>query len=230
MAKSFRMKQPMSIDKSSWDWTVNSWHVSVIEKLIPRMVLKHGDEWKKVFENRIKALFYGGYPVFKGNCGCSFHQLLTGIMKSGCLGTIAFNSIWQVATHLAAGGDPDDVFYSLGDDTVQESVKNLEEYLASVRKTGCIVKEVDIGWPIKFGGHEFDEKTCVPSYRGKHMFNLLHLDPTPVISRSTLDSYQHLYSLDKEPLQFLHNLVLDFYGPEAILSEEYLDDWYRKLE
>ncbi len=118
----------------------------------------------------------------------------------------------------------------MGDDTVQETVPNLEEYLNRLSKTGCIVKEVDVGMPIKFGGHEFSEQGCVPSYRGKHMFNLLYLNDNPTIEKSTLESYQHLYSLDKQPLRFLHNLVIDFYGPESVLSEEYLEDWYRKLE
>lgn len=228
MSRAFRGKQPLSVDKSSWDWTVGAWHVEVIRGLVPRMIVRHTDEWRTVFNNRIDAMFVAGNPVFKLRCKCRFTQLVTGIMKSGCLGTIGFNSILQYADHIAIGGDPDDVFFSLGDDTAQEDVGDVEGYIAKLSKTGCLVKEYEQGFPIVFGGHKFDEKGCVPAYRQKHMFNLYHL--APKFALETLDSYQHLYALDPDMLQFIQKLILDMFGPEKILSVEYLEDWYKSLE
>lgn len=228
MAKAFRGQLPMSIDKSSWDWTVNKWHIDIIKQLIPRMVFRRSEQWDVIFKNRMSSLFDANQPVFKTRCGCEFTQLVDGIMKSGTLGTIGFNSIWQFASHIAIGGDPEEVFFSLGDDTTQEAVRLRERYVEMLQKTGCIVKEIDVGFPIKFGGHEFSEDGCVPAYRAKHMFNLLYLDPK--VARETMDSYQHLYALDPEVLDFLQERIVDLFGVEAVLSKEYLEYWYKSLE
>jgi len=230
LAKAFRGKLPVSIDKSAWDWTVNEWHVSLMRDLVPRMLFGITDDWRRVFSNRFKAMYWAGYPVFKQSCGCESVQLVTGIQKSGCLGTIAFNSIWQVASHLAAGGVETDLIFSLGDDTVQEKVPDIEDYLARLEKTGAIVKEVAEGFPIVFGGHEFDEKRCVPTYRAKHMFALLHLTEDPSIAESTMTSYRHLYALDDEVGPMLEEISLRQFGPSNLLSREYLRDWYLSLE
>jgi len=224
LAKAFKNREPVSIDKSAWDWTVNEWHVAILRGLIPRMIFGRTDEWETVFNNRISAMFDAGIPVFKTSCGCEFTQKVTGIMKSGMLGTIGFNSILQFAGHLAAGGQPDDIFFSLGDDTVQEGGCVNDEYLDRLRQTGALIKEIDRGFPIKFGGHEFDERECVPSYRAKHMFALHYLDER--FAAETLSSYQHLYALDPQVSMYLEQQVLNMFGPTDVLSREYLRDWY----
>ncbi len=229
LAQTFRGKEPVSIDKSAWDWTVNRWHITIIRNLIPRMIVGITDEWRLVFGNRMLSLFSAGHPRFKPACGCEFIQLVDGIQKSGCLGTIAFNSIWQVAIHLAAGGSEHDVFFSLGDDTVQEyRGRGFEEYIGRLKATGADVKEVDIGFPIKFGGHNITEFASEPAYRNKHLFNLLYLDEK--VALETLDSYQHLYALDKPVLRLIHNIILREFGPPHILSEDYLEHWYNAYE
>jgi len=228
LAKSFRDKVPLSVDKSSWDWTVNEWHVAILERLVPRMLFGIGDDWNAVFRNRMRALFHAGFPVFKMSCGCKFEQLVTGIMKSGCFGTIGFNSICQVASHLSAGGSETDLFFSLGDDTVQEMVKDLVVYMSALKATGAIVKEADVGFPIKFGGHDFSEDGCEPSYRSKHMFLLRYLDAD--VAAETLDSYRHLYALNEEVGDFLEKETLRLFGPKDVLSRDYLREWYLSLE
>lgn len=227
LAKAFRCKEPISIDKSSWDWTVNSWHVQVLMRLIPRMIFdRQYDGWDTVFNNRMLSLYGAGNVVFKPACGCEFTQLIDGIQKSGCLGTIAFNSILQVAIHLAAGGLEEDLIFSLGDDTVQERPKNipLNLYQDNLRKTGAIVKETDEGWPIVFGGHVINETISLPSYTSKHMFQLLYLDER--FGPETLESYRHLYALHDGVSDFLESLALRKYGPKDLLSREYLREWY----
>jgi len=228
LAKSFRNKTPMSIDKSSWDWTVNEWHVAILEMLVPRMLFDLTDDWRTVFRNRMRALFHAGFPTFKMTCGCEFQQLITGIMKSGSLGTIGFNSICQFADHLAAGGEETDLFFCLGDDTAQEAVKDVARYLENLRRTGALVKEVEMGFPLKFGGHDIDEERSIPSYRSKHMFNLTYLDPE--LAFETIDSYRHLYALDPEVSGYLEKEALTNFGPSNLLSREYLREWYLSLE
>nr|WKV33168.1 MAG: RNA-dependent RNA polymerase [Riboviria sp.] len=228
LTRKYRNREPVSIDKSSWDWTVGEWHIRVLTELVPRMVFRGGEDWDKVFHNRMKATYHAGYPRFKPGCECEFTQLVTGIQKSGSLNTIGFNSICQFADHIAAGGDENDAFDSLGDDTAQEMVADLEHYLDQLRKTGAIVKEIDRGWPIKFGGHEMTEEKSIPCYRGKHMFALLHLDDR--FGPETLDSYRHLYALDPEMSDFLERLTLKMYGPKNVLSQQHLRDWYLAID
>ncbi len=228
LTRHFRNRTPVSIDKSSWDWTVNRWHISILNALIPRMIFGITSEWSAVFKNRFVALFGADYPIFKYGCGCEFLQRVDGIMKSGCFGTIGFNSILQFADHVAVGGDEQDVFEALGDDTAQESFPGIEQYIENLKKTGAIIKEIDVGWPIKFGGHEMTEETSVPSYRGKHMFQLLHLDEK--FGPETLESYRHLYALDSEMSEFLEKLALRLYGPRNLLSRANLRDWYLAID
>jgi len=231
LCRTLRGKVPVSIDKSSWDWTVNAWHISLIRNLIPRMIFvgdEDREEWLTVFRNRMDSLYSKGVPVFKYACGCEFEQVVTGIQKSGCLGTIAFNSIWQFAAHLAAGGSEHDVFHCLGDDTLQEKPSDMEDYVAGLLRTGAVVKEVEEGWPIKFGGHEMTELESIPAYKDKHMFSLLYLDNA--VGPETLESYRHLYALDPVVSRFLERLHLRLYGPRGVLSREYLRDWYLSLD
>ncbi len=228
MSRCFRGKQPMCIDKSAWDWTVQEWHVELIEKLVPRMHFGITDDWRTVFANRMGALYRAGNPVLKTACGCEFVQLVTGIQKSGTLGTIGFNCIWQFADHLAVGGAADDVFFALGDDTAQEVVGNVEQYLRDLEATGSLIKEVDFGFPLKFGGHEMSEGGCKPAYRQKHAYELRHLDKKNAFQ--TLESYRHLYALDDEFSRWLEQTCLNMFGPENLLSREYLRDWYIALE
>lgn len=228
LARVFRGKEPVSIDKSAWDWTVNEWHVDVLERLIPRMMFRTSDEWKKVFTNRMKALFHASYPVFKMNCGCEYVQLITGIIKSGSLGTIAFNSLLQFATHLAAGGSEEDLLVSVGDDTSQDGDTVTQNYLDKLRKTGALIKEIDRGWPIKFAGHLITEGMCEPAYLAKHAFNLSYLDEK--FAAETLDSYRHLYALENVMGAFLENQVIDMFGPENVVSREYLREWYEAYD
>jgi len=228
LAKSFRDKTPISIDKSSWDWTVGPWHIMLLEKLLPRMIFGKDEEWCSVFKNRFFSCFGAGGPVFKPSCGCEFNQLVDGIMKSGMLGTIGFNSIWQVAIHLAAGGSEDDLIFSLGDDTVQEKPRDVSTYIQNLTGLGCIIKEYDLGFPIIFGGHVITENSCVPAYRAKHMYLLKYLEEN--VGVETLDSYRHLYALDSEVSIFLEKLMLRKYGPSDMLSQEYLREWYLAMD
>lgn len=228
ISKAFRGVEPMCIDKSSWDWTVQGWHVDVLQQLIPRMIFGTTEEWQRVFDNRIKAMFYPGVPRFKTTCGCEFVQLVKGILKSGGLGTIGFNSILQFADHLAIGGSEKSIFFSLGDDTAQESEQRNDIYLEALKETGALVKEVDFGFPLRFGGHDMHEGFCTPAYRQKHAFELHYLDTK--VAFETIESYRHLYALDPEVSIYLEQQALKMFGPSNVLSRQYLRDWYLALE
>jgi len=224
---------PMAIDKSAWDWTVQEWMVEVLREVLPRLIVGVTEGWRNMLANRFVALY--SLAVFKPQCGCEFAQLVTGIQKSGCLGTLAFNSIWQYACHVLALSrgklaDPG-AFFCLGDDTIQESFSNpmaTERYMAELAHTGCVVKEADFGWPTTFAGHKIAREdvacTCEPAYTSKHLYGLRFLNEET--RKETLISYQQLYALKPDFLELVQKILVRE-DVSLVTSRERLEWWYR---
>jgi len=225
---------PLAIDKSAWDWTVQAWHVDFLEQWIQRMHYGAPEWWASLLHTRLEALYADA--VFKPQCGCEVRQKCVGIQKSGCLGTLAFNSVWQYAVHSLARRraglvDPG-AFYALGDDTLQEccgwSSEQVDAYLHQLAKTGCVVKESERGWPTTFGGHvirkEAGGQACVPAYVAKHLFELRYLREE--VEAETLDSYQRLYALQPDMLGLIQALLART-RVDLVQSRARLDWWYR---
>jgi len=225
----FRGKKVLMADKSCWDWTVQSWLVDILTSLMLR-ICGHDEKLTNIIRNRIKAVFrstfnVGGYARFE--------QLLDGIMKSGCLGTIAWNGICQVAcdilaklrAHMETGDLPD----VMGDDTIQELMDRLDEYLNMLTTTGCLVKEYMVsdtreGESLEFAGTTFDAIKSVPTYREKHLAALMTLADSPEHKREMLTSYQRLYAHDDFMFPRLTKWLLSLEG--AAVSRAYARDWY----
>lgn len=224
---------PMAIDKSAWDWTVQEWMVEVLREVLPRLIYGVTDEWRTLLTNRFLALY--SLAVFKPQCGCEFSQLVTGIQKSGCLGTLAFNSIWQYACHVLALRrgkltDPGN-FFCLGDDTIQESFDSpmaTEVYMRELARTGCTVKEADFGWPTTFAGHKIAREdvdcACEPAYTSKHLYGLRYMSEE--VRAETLVSYQQLYALKPVMRELVQRLLADA-DVTLVLSPKRLEWWYR---
>jgi len=234
-------RQPKAVDKSAWDWTVLAWHVEFIYRFLLRMHVGHTKEWAATLRTRLIALYEK--TVYQIQCGCQFEQDSIGIQKSGCLGTLGFNSVWQYAVHklaLLRSHVPEiGQFHGLGDDTLQEGYGWTDDenarYMEELPKTGCVVKEETVGWPTSFGGHAISQRAglravvgldsgvCVPSYMAKHLFELRYLKIETQIE--TLDSYQRLYALCPPMLRLVQHL-LSRVSLETVLSVELLQGWY----
>uniref|UniRef100_A0AAT9JNT4 RNA-dependent RNA polymerase n=1 Tax=Reticulitermes chinensis sobeli-like virus 1 TaxID=3133519 RepID=A0AAT9JNT4_9VIRU len=203
----------LAIDKSSWDWTMQGWLFQVILELRSRLCLTMGEplkEWQRLATWRYKCLF--GHPEFILSNGLVLSQVHPGVMKSGCVNTIADNSIAQVVLHLRVClemGIPAGWIWTMGDDTLQESLPQEGEYLAHLSRY-CIVKEST--HKIEFAGHQFRVDSIEPSYFAKHCFNLLHADPLVVPDLAV--SYALLYHKSKKR-DFIHRVIRELGGIPA---------------
>lgn len=230
LAKKFRT--PMMADKSGWDWTVQEWHVEFLKKFIPRMIIGIPE---MVVSARLEALF----RVNKWQLGDAIiKQNLTGIQKSGCLGTIAFNSIWQYASHVLAsqrlGWDVNQLgeFACLGDDTIQEVVPDVQAYEDEIAKTGAIVKQSEVSEgknPLcEFAGFLFDQDKCHPAYRAKHAFALYHCSDDR--ADEMIGSYLLNYGMDSNVADFLRRKLFQRGCPDLATSSPALHNFWTGYE
>jgi hypothetical protein len=233
--KRYRGRKVLMADKSSWDWTVQGWIVEVLTEFMVRVCARDDENLERLIRNRMMCIFrlamfnVGGYNRFM--------QAVCGIMKSGCLGTIAWNGFGQLCCHLLAVlrervyGEPPDV---MGDDTVQEIPHYLNGedatpvYLDAIMATGAIVKEFQIAdtcmaEPIEFAGTKFTVEFAIPAYREKHIATLMTFRDDE-IRKSMLESYVRLYAFDDYFFPRLNRWLLDL-GGESI-SRAYAKDWY----
>nr|UGO57373.1 MAG: hypothetical protein 1 [Riboviria sp.] len=172
--KIFHPNMRMAIDKKAWDWTVKGWMVEQELKL--RCWLAHGDPtFADLAEWRYKCLFKDALLVLSS--GVVLRQNVTGIMKSGTVNTIMTNSILQILLHYRVcaelGIDPG-WLWSMGDDTLQTILGDLDLYLALLREY-CLAKDPVMA--VEFAGFKFSAENVEPLYPAKHAYNLLYFDP-----------------------------------------------------
>lgn len=199
----------VALDKTSWDWTVKLWMCEI--DLMIRSALISGENkglWQELAEYRYRALFIK--PLFVTSGGLVIRSKIDGIMKSGCVNTITSNSIMQLILHYRVSyemGQTPGRIWTLGDDTLQELQPNMKFY-CSLLNQYCIVKQMVL--KPEFAGFDFSN-TIEPLYKGKHAYNLLHMDQQfyDDISRS----YQLMYWKSKDKGRFnqlFGDVPLDF--------------------
>lgn len=177
----------MAIDKRSWDWSVLGWLVEMTLEVRASLCLNLTQDWYELALWRYQQLFM--HPLFITSGGLLLRQLIAGIMKSGCVNTISDNSIMQVILHLRVcfemGIHPGQIF-SMGDDTLQEPIapERLREYLDLLAQFSILK---DCHMENDFAGTRFNGRHMEPLYRGKHAFNLLHLNDE--FKQQIADSY-----------------------------------------
>lgn len=212
-------REYIATDKSAWDWTAQLWLFDICLRLRMSLCDNLTDEWVKLAIYRYSVLFKN--PEYFLSGGLRLRQLNPGVMKSGCVNTIADNSIMQCILHirvcLEMGIDVGDI-WTLGDDTYQAVMPNQQEYMDRLSQY-CIVKQS--GRYPEFGGMLFRGPRVEPLYRGKHAFNTLHVDPK--VLEQFAGSYALLYhrSIAKD---FWRSLFSEM-GIQ-LPSEEELDEIY----
>lgn len=180
-----------SLDKASWDWTLQAWLISLLLELRVRLMnpSQHSAVWCELAEWRYRMLFEN--PLFITSGGLLLRQLVAGIMKSGCFNTIVDNSLAQDLLHvrvcLELGLEIGDLM-SMGDDTTQRKFERFAEYVKLLSQFCRLKAEVDAN---EFAGHRFRLSSIEPLYKGKHAFNILHMDPK--YEDEMADSYCLLY-------------------------------------
>lgn len=163
-------------DSSAWDWTVQPWLLEMCLQLRLRLCKNPSEQWRELAYARYKQLFL--QPVFITSGGLKLKQLKPGVMKSGCVNTIADNSLMQVLLHVRVCltiGQPVTWLYTMGDDKLQEPMGKEKEYMELLSQF-CILKQIQR--KNEFAGFEFihTRQGCMiePVHKGKHAYNLLH--------------------------------------------------------
>lgn len=179
----------LAIDKSSWDWTVQLWLIDLTFKLRQRLCQNMNNRWLQVATMRYRSLYVS--PLYITSAGVILRQRKPGVMKSGCVNTIADNSIMQYLLHLRAchdSGTKPSGFMSMGDDTLQEEPENVQNYLDAL-SSYCIVKKHERA--NEFAGMLFKGMYVEPQYLGKHAFTILHMKES--VSQDIAVAYSLLY-------------------------------------
>lgn len=185
----------VATDKSAWDWTVKEWLVRAEFSVRVNLCRNRFDEdkyrlWYNYATMRYKHLYYENVFVTSG--GALLQQKLPGVVKSGCVNTIATNSIMQVIIHHVACldiGESPRPLWSMGDDTLQYSQEDMQGYCKALSRY-CKLKEYQE--VTEFAGNRFEQGGIIePLYKGKHAFTLLHVDPE--IATDLCFAYSLLY-------------------------------------
>lgn len=177
----------VSTDKSSWDWTVHKWLLDAELEIRYLLCDNMREDWKDLAIFRYRSLFDN--PTFVTSGGILLKQKVPGVMKSGCVNTIASNSIMQMILHYRVArelGMDKPFMWAMGDDVIQEDVP--QEYFDKLSEF-CILKE--ISRHIEFAGYRYKGMMVEPLYFGKHAFMLRHQKEQ--FHEETADAYALLY-------------------------------------
>lgn len=177
--KAFPMGTRYSIDKSAWDWTAQMWVFEMCLAIRLSLCKTRGElfeKWREVAVYRYMQLFDS--PLFITSGGLLLRQLQQGVQKSGCVNTLADNSLAQWVLHARVCIEhnvptDDEDLWVMGDDTSQSKLIH-SDYLDWLGEF-CIVKECQK--VREFCGFRFGGLRVEPLYKGKHAFNLLYMDP-----------------------------------------------------
>lgn len=183
-------RQPwLAIDKSKWDWSVTTWLLDLELEFRKNQCLNMNPQWVELATWRYQMLF--GNPTFVTSAGHLLRQRHPGVMKSGCVNTIATNSILQVILHMRVsfelGMIPGNIM-AMGDDTLQMPMENRGQYVDLLNQFSNVKHHILVN---EFAGCRFQGRKVEPLYKGRHAFTLLHLDPK--FLTQIADSYLLLY-------------------------------------
>nr|WKV33674.1 MAG: RNA-dependent RNA polymerase [Riboviria sp.] len=204
----------MCVDKSSWDWTLQEWIVDALEDFVLELGEMLPPEARKLVKARFVQLFKES--VFGFIDGTVAKQKGVGIMKSGCFMTLLFNSVSQLLLHSVVckqmSISPKPWPKCLGDDTIQQLVPDVEQYVGLMGKLGCTLK-VKTG-EVEFAGFRFSKTTCVPAYTKKHLFKLAYSNNFCEL----LVAMQLLYAHSPSMTALLRKIAITSGNPTALVS------------
>lgn len=211
----FKNLPVVCLDKRAWDWTVLGYMVDLWLQFLLELPVNPPQWWKDMVALRLSLLFDD--PWFQFSDGTRVQQGVRGIMKSGCFLTILLNSVSQSLLHYIAnirrGRPPGERQpYTLGDDTVQDAMPDLQAYVAELEKLGARVKGAKVRNWVEFAGFAFDGQTCWPAYWQKHLWNMAHTDQLVDVLRS----YQYLYVHEPVMSAFIQRVAREV-GPHAVM-------------
>lgn len=168
----------IATDASSWDWTVRPWLLELVLELRVALCVNVTQEWADLAGQRYRELYTN--PTFITSGGLKLRQTTPGVMKSGCVNTISDNSLMQCLLHARVSLEleiPIEPLFTMGDDRLQRPMERQREYF-DLTNQFCILKSVSR--VNEFAGFRFKGRRVEPVHKGKHAFNLLHMDDAVV--------------------------------------------------
>lgn len=209
------------LDKRAWDWTVPWWKMKANLDFSYRMSRgARRDEW---MECASRCLADMAKPKMILSDGSVYQQLFPGIMKSGCVTTIADNSRMQVIDHILVSEDLGVPVWPMpdccGDDTLErlEGKTDLNVY----SQYGAIVKSASEG--LEFVGHEFLKMGPQPLYLEKHLAKAVTVPEEHL--QDYFDSLMRLYTYS--PLrEFWRQWAEELGYGRFLLSDQAYRYWY----
>lgn len=165
----------IATDASSWDWTVRPWLLELALELRMSLCKNLNQQWVDLASARYRELYSS--PVFITSGGLKLKQKTPGVLKSGCVNTISDNSMMQALLHVRVSlelGIPVEPIFTMGDDRLQAPMEKEHEYF-ELTSQYCILKSVK--HENEFAGFRFRGRLVDPVHKGKHAYNLLHLNP-----------------------------------------------------
>lgn len=219
----FKHRPVVCLDKSAWDWTVLEWMVRDFTSFILQLPVSPPGWWVDMVKLRMKLLYH--VPVYQFKDGTQVCQNEWGIQKSGSFLTIIFNTVMQYMVHVRASpGSEHDVMVILGDDTAQQTPRDLQDYVSRIEKLGPKLKGAKVQHWVEFAGFAYFGKSVVPAYWKKHLFKLRYAENL----LETLRSYQLLYSHDAVMFEYLEREVCEIDVGSAlprVWCREVMDSW-----
>lgn len=205
----------LCLDKSAWDWSVQSWMVDMWRSFVKQLAYGHSDWWGRMVDERFRLLFEDATFQFKD--GTRVSQGSPGIMKSGCYLTIILNSVGQSFVHylanMAIGKEPTQGQpHTIGDDTVQSATEDIDDYVRAIKDLGFRVKGARVRDNPEFAGFCFGS-TCWPAYWQKHLFSLTYVDDLEEVLRS----YMPLYVNEPVMFNLLRRVAFEL-NPATVLT------------
>lgn len=161
----------VGLDKRAWDWTVPGWKLEMVLEMRRRLVFgSKFERWSFLAGKTYSALY--DKPLLILSDGSVVRQCYRGVMKSGCVNTIADNSMMQVFDHIFVcedmGVDYAPLPRCVGDDTLQKMEQVTEPWRYA--DYGAVVKSASEG--LEFVGQEFLEVGPQPLYLEKHLYKV----------------------------------------------------------
>lgn len=220
----------VSVDKSSWDWSVPGWLIDLWLRVILELYSSYPAWYVALIKSRFILLFERA--AFSVGGGESWEQGFKGVMKSGCFLTLILNSLGQLILHyIVAGrmgmsgktGRP----WCVGDDTVQNASFDFNVYGEHLKRLGFEPKVGDKERFIEFVGFLMDEERTVPAYWKKHLFLLKYMDEAVAVE--TLRSYSMLYRDEPEAYELLQR-EMAVRSPSECMSREMMKMWVKTID
>lgn len=193
-------------DKSSWDWCSPGWVYVVCRELRKRLTQGATEEWVRVLDLLYDDAYFHSRVMLSD--GSVHEQLTPGLMKSGLVVTISDNGIAQCALHVRAEHrlrTGPTFIIATGDDTFQQAPHFEEQYVAELRRGGCVVKEYGFG--TDFMGFHVNDGGFFPKYVEKHI-ETVRYQKDEFLAES-IEGYLRIYVYDELAFSFWRDLAID---------------------